>query len=135
LIEPVAQRRLTLLPGGQAVTVELDRPREGRAGWGCIYRVRGLGRVRQGRVSGQDGVEALQLALVAVRRELEPFADRLAWTGQPGELGFPEPIPDCFGSDFRRRLEGMVHLATEEEARRLRDLAVGRPSADRTGLL
>jgi hypothetical protein len=135
MTEPIASRRLTLLPGGQAVTVELDQPGQVRGGWSCAYRVRGLGRVRRGRVLGQDGVHALQLALVAVRRELEPFAARLAWGGQPGELGLPEPIPDYFGTDFRRRLEAMVRRATEEEARRLRDLAVGVPSADRAGRL
>jgi hypothetical protein len=79
---------------------------------------------RTGRALGEDGLQALQLALTAVRRALEPFADRLTWTGEPGELGLPEPIPDYFGGEFRRRLERLVHLETEREAQRLKEAAL-----------
>ena len=91
----IATRRLTLVPGGRPVDVELDAPVRRRSGeWACAYRIRGIGRVRAGRALGEDSLQALQLALVAVRQALEPFADRRTWTGETGELGLPEPIPD-----------------------------------------
>jgi len=133
---PFVSRRLLLLPGKQAVTLEVLRPAERRAGeWTCVYRIRGLGRVRAGRVVGDDGLQALQLALAALRRELEPFAARLTWTGEPGELGLPEFVPDYFGAEFRRRLESVVRRESEAEASRLREAAVGKGRASSPGRL
>jgi hypothetical protein len=121
----IASRRLTLVPSGRPVLVELDAPLPRRSGeWACAWRIRGIGRARTGRALGEDSLQALQLALTAVRRALEPFADRLTWTGEPGELGLPEPIPDYFGGEFRRRLERMIHLETEREAQRLKEAAL-----------
>ena len=71
-------------------------------------------------MTGADGVEALLLALAALRRELEPFGRRLTWTGEPGELGLPAAVPDFLGADFRRRVEDLVRAETERETRRLR---------------
>ncbi|HET9726276.1 MAG TPA: hypothetical protein VFP28_05125, partial [Gemmatimonadales bacterium] len=120
----LVSRRLSLLPGRQAVTLELAVPCQRRQGqWVCLYRIRGLGRARTSRAVGDDGLHALQLALAAVRRELEPFAGRLTWAGQPGELGLPESVPDYFGGEFRRRVEALVRREVEAEARRLRTAA------------
>jgi hypothetical protein len=117
---PIAARRLTLVPSGRPVLVELVAPRERRGGsWDCAYRIRGLGRMRAGRALGEDSLQALQLALEAVRRELEPFGARLTWTGEAGELGLPASVPDYFGGAFRRRVERLVQLEAEREARRL----------------
>ena len=127
----IATRRLTLVPSGRPVLIELDAPVRRRSGeWACVHRIRGIGRVRTGRVLGEDGVQALQLAIAAVRQSLEPFAAQLTWTGEPGELGLPEAIPDYFGGDFRRRLERLVRLETEREAQRIKDtaLAPGAPA-------
>jgi len=121
----IASRQLTLVPSGRPVLVELDAPVWRRTGeWACAWRIRGIGRARTGRALGEDGLQALQLALTAVRRSLEPFAERLTWTGEPGELGLPEPIPDYFGGEFRRRLERLVRLETEREAQRLKEAAL-----------
>ena len=54
--------------------------------------------------------------------ELELFGARLTWTGEAGETGLPASVPDYFGGAFRRRMEQMVRLETEREARRLRGL-------------
>jgi uncharacterized protein DUF6968 len=129
--EWLVSRRLSLLPGRQAVTLELAVPCQGRQGqWVCLYRIRGLGRARTSRAVGDDGLHALQLALAAVRRELEPFAGRLTWAGQPGELGLPESVPDYFGGEFRRRVEALVRREVEAEARRLRTAATARNDYD-----
>jgi hypothetical protein len=123
----IASRRLTLVPGGRPVDVELDAPARRRTGeWACAYRIRGIGRVRAGRALGEDSLQALQLAVAAVRQALEPFAAQLTWTGETGELGLPEPIPDYFGGEFRRRLERLVRQETKREAARLREAALPR---------
>ena len=120
-VSPLVVRELHLLPSGRAVVLELDPPECRRTeSWVCAYRIRGLGRLRAGRVTGTDGVEALLLALAALRRELEPFGPRLTWNGEPGELGLPAAIPDFLGAEFRRRVENMVRAETERESRRLR---------------
>ena len=123
---PIASRRLTLLPSGRPVLVELGAPREVRGGaWDCSYHIRGLGRTRTARARGDDSLQALQLALDAVRRELEPFGARLTWSGEPGETGLAASVPEYFGGAFRRRLERMVQLETEREARPIQALETG----------
>ena len=118
---PIATRRLALIPSGRPVLVELDAPSQRRGGeWVCAYRIRGLGRTRAGRSHGADSLQALQLAIEAVRRELEPFGSRLTWSGEAGELGLPALVPDYFGGEFRRRMERLIQLETEQEARRLK---------------
>lgn len=127
-------RRLSLLPGGQPVVLDLGAPLERPDGaWVCVYHIRGLGRARTGRVVGDDGVHALQLALAAARRELEPFSARLTWAGEAGELGLPESVPDYFGGEFRRRVEALVRREGEAEARRLRAAALARGRAGSSG--
>jgi hypothetical protein len=124
---PIASRELKVLPSGRRILLEIDVPRRRRVGdWTCAYRIEGLGRVRAGNAPGADGIEALQSALAAVRRQLEPFGGRLTWRGEPGELGLPQPVPDFFGGEFRRRLERLVQAETEREARRLKGLATSR---------
>jgi hypothetical protein len=117
---PIATRLLARTDTGAAVTVQLGRPRRRRSGeFECPYRVRGLGRVRIGRALGVDGVQALQLAFEAVRLELEPHAAVLTWSGELGEIGFPQYVPYYFGGRFRKRLEAMINRAVEREAQRL----------------
>jgi hypothetical protein len=129
--EWLVMRRFSLLPGRQPVVLELAVPRPRPQGqWVCRYRIRGLGRARTSRALGDDGLHALQLALAAVRRELEPFAGRLTWAGEPGELGLPESVPDYFGGEFRRRVEALVRREGEVEARRLRSAATSRDEYD-----
>lgn len=129
--EWLVMRRFSLLPGRQPVTLELAVPRAAPQGrWVCVYRIRGLGRARTNRAVGDDGLHALQLALAAVRRELEPFAGRLTWAGEPGELGLPESVPDYFGGEFRRRVEALVRREGEAEARRLRAAATSQGDYD-----
>jgi hypothetical protein len=120
-----ASRELRVVSSGRRVLLEIAAPRRRRAGdWTCAYRIEGLGPDRTGTAPGDDGIEALQSALAAVRRELEPFGGRLTWKGEPGELGLPHLVPDYFGGEFRRRVERVVQAELEREARRLKELAI-----------
>jgi hypothetical protein len=120
-----ASRQLRVVSSGRRVLLEIAAPRRRRAGdWACAYRIEGLGPDRTGTAPGEDSIEALQSALAAVRRELEPFGGRLTWKGEPGELGLPHLVPDYFGGEFRRRVERVVQAEIEREARRLEGLAV-----------
>ena len=120
-----ASRQLRVVSSGRRVLLEIAAPRRRRAGdWACAYRIEGLGPDRTGTAPGEDSIEALQSALAAVRRELEPFGGRLTWKGEPGELGLPHFVPDYFGGEFRRRVERAVQAEIEREARRLKELAV-----------
>jgi hypothetical protein len=126
--QPIATRELRLVTSGRPVLVEIDAPEQRGSGeWTCAYRIRGIGRLRAGRVSGDDALHALLLACAAARRALEPFAAGLTWSGEPGELGLPELIPDHFGGEFRRRIERLVRDETEREARRLKAAALAAP--------
>jgi hypothetical protein len=123
-VAPFASRQLRVVPSGRRVLLEIAAPRRRRArDWTCGYHIEGLGPDRTGTATGEDGIEALQSALAAVRRELEPFGGRLTWRGEPGELGLPHLVPDYFGGEFRRRLERVVQAEIEREARRLKELA------------
>jgi hypothetical protein len=123
---PIASRRLSVVPSGRPVQLEIDAPRPRRVGdWACAYRIHGLGRRRRGNGLGDDGFEALQSALAAIRRELEPFGERLTWRGEPGELGLPQLVPDYFGGEFRARLERLLQAEMEREGARLKGLGRG----------
>jgi hypothetical protein len=118
-------REFRLIPGGKPVAIGLDAPyRRTRGEWECTYHIIGLGRTRAGRGRGSDGLQALQSALLDARRALEPFAARLTWLGEPGELGLPLPVPDYFGGEFRRRVEALVEREVEAEGRRLKARAL-----------
>lgn len=121
----VVVRRLRLIPSGKSVEIALEAPcRRSSGEWECAYHITGLGRTRAGRGRGSDGLQALQSALLDVRRALEPFAARLTWLGEPGELGLPLPVPDYFGGAFRRRVEALVEREVEAEGRRLKTRAL-----------
>jgi hypothetical protein len=63
--------------------------------------------------SGIDSMQALQLAMQALRKALLPHAKRLRWAGsQPGGVGFPMAIPEIFGVKFSQQLEGIVQRET-----------------------
>jgi hypothetical protein len=117
---PILVRELYLLPSRRPVSLELDTPVLKRPGaWTCAYRIRGLGPVRGGRSTGEDGLEAILHAVDALRRELAPFGARLTWTGEPGDLGLPASVPRFHGAEFARKVERMVQEETERETRRI----------------
>jgi hypothetical protein len=123
----IAKRRLTRLNGKPPIVVEIGTPRQRRTGeWECPYRIRGLkpkaGTLR--RALGEDAVQALELVLQAIRLELEQHGEKLTWTGEPGDVGFPQFYPDIFGPVVRRRVIRGIDRELAREGRRLKRRAI-----------
>jgi uncharacterized protein DUF6968 len=77
--------------------------------WESPYQVVGLGGNKIECSPGEDGVQALLLAMQAVRKKLHDSGKRLSWIGgEPGDNGFPYIIPALFGPKFSRHLESLV---------------------------
>jgi hypothetical protein len=119
----IATRRLAQASSKQPVTVELGRPRRRRTGeWACPYRIRGLVKDRSGLAYGVDSVQALHLALEAIRLDLEPFRAQLTWfRGEPGELFLPRYVPYYFGEAFALKLGKLIDEELRRENRRIRE--------------
>lgn len=119
----VAERTLTLVGRTSAqVRVIIGRPRKdrGSSDYFCPYRLEGIGDGQPQRAWGVDSVQALQLAMQAIRARLEPHTDELEWLGgRGGSLGFPKVIPDVFGPKLTHRLEKMVEREMDRYARTL----------------
>ncbi len=111
---PIAVRRFFVVgePGREIVlTIGKPRPdpRPGEA-WMCSFLIEGIPNERRRRAYGADSVQALQLALIDARRELDAsglpisqFAD-----GEPGDLGLPYSAPSGWGVYFQHRIEHYI---------------------------
>lgn len=65
-----------------------------------------------------DALQALQLALEAIRTTLERNGKVLSWSGgEPGDTGFTRSVPTFYGLDFARRLERLIDHEVERFAR------------------
>jgi hypothetical protein len=118
----IAERTLTLVGSKTRVYVRLGRPKKDRISgdYVCPFIIEGLGESMVQQASGIDSMQALQLAMQALRKALLPHARRLRWVGsQPGGVGFPMAIPEIFGVEFSQQLEGMVQRATDRFGRSL----------------
>jgi uncharacterized protein DUF6968 len=91
---PVIATRQLDLAGSDKVTVALLEPVGDVGEYRCAYSISGLSRDEEGRAIGQDGVQALQLAMNSIGVVLytsdEWKEGRLTWNGGK-DLGFPLP--------------------------------------------
>lgn len=118
----IAERTLTLAGSKVRVHVRLGRPKKDRIGGDhtCPFIIEGLGESTVQQASGVDSMQALQLAMQAIRKALLPHSKRLRWVGgQAGDVGFPMAIPEIFGAKFSQQLEGMVLRETDRFGRSL----------------
>ncbi len=84
----------------------------------CPYQIVGLGRSSVGAAYGVDALQALQLALDAVRVRLR--RKRCTWEGgKEGDPGFPRAVPYCLavGSQLASRTTSMGDRAHAEGCR------------------
>jgi hypothetical protein len=117
---PIATRPLQLEGDlSKKVLLSIYAPEQVSEGeWRCGFQVTGLGNDQPSYAHGNDGVQALILAVEGLRVALADSGARLAWAGgEPGDHGIPRFIPAVFGFAFSRRLEQMVEREVEKFAR------------------
>jgi hypothetical protein len=94
---------------GREVVLTIGKPRpDPRPGgdWMCSVLIEGIPNGRRRRVNGVDAVQALQMAMIYARHELDASGLPLTWLdGEPGDVDLPLPVPSCWGLEFQRKLE------------------------------
>jgi hypothetical protein len=103
---------------GQKILVALDAPQLASDGvWECSYEIRGVDaapNVR--RACGEDALQALSLALEAIRIDLRDSGRKLSWLGnEPGITGFHR-VTYALGLQLVEKLESMIDAETEKYA-------------------
>jgi hypothetical protein len=111
----------TLHKGGRGAPgsglLRLGRPKRVREDeYECRYEISGFGRVRRRKAYGVDELQAMSLALVALRAELKGLGGTATWLDQPAYLGLPVIVPAPFPEKFAKRLEGSIERAMERVA-------------------
>ena len=88
--------------------LRIGKPRRERTGeWACPFRITGLGSQGLRRAFGEDAVQALQLALEAIRGQLETCGRSVKWLDLPVAVAFPRQIPS-FDEELAARLTRLV---------------------------
>jgi hypothetical protein len=67
-----------------------------------------------------DSVQALHLALEAIRLDLEPHEQQLTMSDEPGDLFLPQYVPYYYGTKFAKHLGAMIEAELHREGRRIR---------------
>lgn len=122
-IEVVIARRVLASepPSQRKYEVRIGKPEPDGAGdWRCAYHVRGIGMRSPRYAFGVDSVQALILALNAVRSDLEAAGDACHWVGgERGDSGFPRYVPAAFGLRFSRRINCMIDREVTRHCKKL----------------
>jgi len=130
----VAARELRQVGSHRVVTVKLGTPRRAARGeyWECPYQIVGLGSRQMQRANGEDGVQALLLAIESVRTALKKSGKQFSWVGgEPGDTGFTPIVPTFFGRRFAKRLELMIEREVDRFARSIEKRHRRRRTANR----
>jgi hypothetical protein len=104
---PIAVRRYGVAgEPGREVVLTIGKPRASRGDWACSVLIEGIPKERRRRIYAVDAVQAMQLPMVYARHELDASGLRLTFLdGEPGDVGLPLPITDCWGLELQRKLE------------------------------
>ena len=123
---PIATRCLHVVGHPRRkVLVEIEKPFFADPEWRCTYSVRGAKLYRSRFACGEDSFQALMLAFVAIRAELDAFPVPLAWlSDEPGDIEIPHQAPTHAGLAFQRKVEQMIATAVHKEA--LNQIAAGK---------
>lgn len=116
----VAERSLRTAGAGRAVKLRLGMPRPlPKSDWECPYQIVGLGKSQPKVAYGLDGLQALLMAVEALRVRIEKSAKRLTWEGgEDGDNGLPRVIPTFFGLSFAEKLSELIDREVERFSRR-----------------
>ena len=102
----IATRTLKVAGSRRKAVVTLRMPVDrGDDHWQCAYHISGSDGVGLGH--GVDAMQALQGALVAIRRDLDQTKGRYTWVTR-GEHGFLQQVVHGFGPAFDDRIEQVI---------------------------
>lgn len=120
--QPIAERELERSGERRArAGFRIGRPRRAREGdYECRYELYGFGRSRRMRIFGVDEVQALQLALVAVRAELQRMDNEAIWLEEPAYRGLPLTVPTYLPAKYVKRVEAALARANSAFAKEVR---------------
>lgn len=87
--------------------------------WSCAISVAaGTTNLAERRVFGIDGLQALALAIEALRLDVEDQAGAWTWAGgAPGDPGLPRVVASPFGREFSARLNRQIDAAIDRHAK------------------
>jgi hypothetical protein len=115
----IAERRLRVR--GRApryVTVRLGMPKRSGGEWVCRFEISGLDTVLTHPVRGTDALQALALAIEAVRVTLKETGQHLTWEGgERGDPGIPLVVTTAFCAAFSAHIERLVERESERLVR------------------
>jgi len=112
----IATRQLEDVRTGNSVVVSLNAPEQQPDGvWECRYTISELGLAPfNGRAFGEDGFQAIALALEAIRIDLRDMGRKFSWLGgEPGITGFSR-VPYLFGSKLVEELEAHIDARVDQ---------------------
>lgn len=114
----LGERVLTEPATGEELVVALYAPELTADGvWECCYQI-GTSDTNQGmrRAYGEDALQALSLALEAIRIDLRDSGRKLSWQGnEPGLTGFHR-VTYALGFQLVQKLEGMIDSEIDKYA-------------------
>jgi hypothetical protein len=100
----IASRKLYVKGRARKATLTIRMPVQVSPGeWWCAFHVTGMGRTR--RVIGGDAVQALIIALQALRAYMNETPYRYTWLGEPFDHGIPQMVPWGFGPHWAGHIE------------------------------
>lgn len=105
----------------QRLSIRFGLPRESDViDWVCPYQIDGLGRSNVELAHGVDALQALLMAIEAVRVQLDSSNVVCHWEGgEEGDHGIPRTIPSYFGIGFSSRISRLIDEEVETFAANL----------------
>jgi hypothetical protein len=103
------------------------RPTEREDEWECSFQICGSGDSRVQVARGVDGLQALTIAVSAIRQWLDNESD-VTSTETPYEMVFPRYVPFAHGLEYHRQL---CRLLDEQIERQEQELAASRAARER----
>jgi hypothetical protein len=94
------------------------RLREGDREWSCAFQIQGLKESKVRRARGVDGLQALTIASMVVRKSLDSLK-MINTDSAPYEIVFPRYLPFCAGLGFHRKLCKIVDIEIKKKQTQL----------------
>jgi hypothetical protein len=95
------------------ITISIGIPRQIGTYWQCPFLIESDGKSQVQTVGGEDALQALLIAIGAIRKDLEKTGLPLVWMAP--ELGFdiPQFVPMGYGRRFEQRINRVIEQETK----------------------